>query len=95
LLALVGYFAESYIKIGKFKAQQSLFFAQHTTPPLPNISICNMMSLLPIVARVEAAIQAYISVRDFADKDKWLAKFNEEKVSTHLHGIISINLHLK
>ena len=54
-----------------------------------------MTTLLHIAARVEAAVLAYVSVRDFADKGKWLAKFKEERVSTHLNGIISINLRSK
>ena len=62
---------------------------------LQTISVDKMMTLLHIAAQVEAAILAYVSVQDFADKGKWLVKFKEERVSTHLYGIISINPCLK
>ena len=94
---LAGSFAESYIKIGRFEARQPLFFFSLNTllRTLQTISVDKMTTLLHIAARVEAAILAYVSVRDFADKGKWLAKFKEERVSTHLNGIISINLRSK
>lgn len=53
-----------------------------------------MTTLLHIASRVEAAEEVYSSVRSFTDKAQWKAKFEEEMVSFHLHGI-SIALHLK
>lgn len=46
-----------------------------------------MSTLLRIAARVEAAVEAYNSVRDFVDSGEWRANFRREMVSTHLHGI--------
>jgi hypothetical protein len=40
-------------------------------------------SLLQIASRVEAAVEAYNSVRDFAKKEEWVKKFDEERVSAH------------
>jgi hypothetical protein len=37
--------------------------------------------LLRIASRVEAAVEAYVSVRDFAKKEAWKTKFEEEQVS--------------
>jgi hypothetical protein len=37
--------------------------------------------LLRIASRVEAAVEAYVSVRDFAKKEAWKIKFEEEQVS--------------
>jgi hypothetical protein len=45
-----------------------------------------MTSLLSIASNVEAAVQAYNSVLDFADQEKWRAGFKRELVSFHLHG---------
>jgi hypothetical protein len=45
-----------------------------------------MSPFLEIASRVEAAVEAYISVRDFADKQMWKKKFEVELVSVHLHG---------
>ena len=53
-----------------------------------------MSTLLQIASKVEAAVQAYISVRDFANKQEWKEGFEGELVSSHLRGI-SITLHLK
>jgi hypothetical protein len=47
-----------------------------------------MPTFLQIASRVEAAVAAYISVRDFSDSQEWREKFNGEKVSTHLHGVL-------
>ena len=46
-----------------------------------------MTTLLHIASRVEAAHATYISVRDFADREEWKARFKGEKVSAHLHGV--------
>ena len=53
-----------------------------------------MATILQIAFRVEAAVEAYISVQDFADREEWKAKFKRELVSSHLHGVL-ITLHLK
>jgi len=45
-----------------------------------------MPSLLQIASRVEAAVEAYAFVRDFADKEMWASQFEMELVSPHLHG---------
>jgi hypothetical protein len=52
-----------------------------------------MTTLLHIASRVEAAVEAYISVKDFANEQEWREKFLLEMVSVHLHGN-SIALHL-
>jgi len=49
-----------------------------------------MSGFLHIVSRVEAAIEAFTSVRDFADKEPWMEKFREETVSIHLHGVLIV-----
>jgi hypothetical protein len=41
-----------------------------------------MSSLLNIAARIEAAVKAYISVRQMADREVWKEKFEGERVST-------------
>jgi hypothetical protein len=46
-----------------------------------------MSGFLHIASRVEAAVEAYTSVRDFADEELWRAKFRAETVSIHLHGV--------
>ena len=46
-----------------------------------------MSFLLPIAARIEAAVAAYNSVRDFAGNQEWRENFKRENVSTHLHGV--------
>ena len=45
-----------------------------------------MSSLLSIASNVEAAVQAYSSVRDFVKQEEWRAGFKREFVSFHLHG---------
>jgi hypothetical protein len=45
------------------------------------------MTLLQIASKVEAAVKAYISVRDFADREEWKEKLQGEMVSPHLHGV--------
>jgi hypothetical protein len=52
------------------------------------------MNPLSIASSVEAAVEAYISVWDITDKQKWKAGFQGENVGAHLHGV-SITLHLK
>ena len=37
-----------------------------------------------IASRVEAAVEAYISVQGFADKEEWKSEFIREFVSDHL-----------
>jgi hypothetical protein len=46
-----------------------------------------MTTLLHIASRVEAAVEAYISVRDISDRGEWKENFRGEKVSLHLHGV--------
>ena len=53
-----------------------------------------MNTLLSIASKVEAAVEAYIAVRDFADQEEWRAKLKRELVSFHLHGD-STDQHLK
>lgn len=50
--------------------------------------------LLQIASSVEAAVEAYVSVRDLGKADMWREKFWEENVSAHLHGVSTI-LHWK
>jgi hypothetical protein len=40
-------------------------------------------ALLQIASRVEAAAEAYLSVRDFANEEEWETRFKEERVSVH------------
>jgi hypothetical protein len=47
-----------------------------------------MTEFLRIASRVEAAVTAYNSVRDFADKQEWETMFRQERVSAHLHGVL-------
>jgi hypothetical protein len=46
-----------------------------------------MTAFLPIASRVEAAVTAYKSIQDFADKQEWETAFKRERVSAHLHGV--------
>jgi hypothetical protein len=48
--------------------------------------------LLQTASRVEAAVEAYVSVRDLGKTDEWKERFREESVSDHLHGV-STDLH--
>jgi len=41
-----------------------------------------MTSLLSIASKIEAAVAAYVSVRDVTDMAEWRRHFDEEKVST-------------
>jgi hypothetical protein len=43
--------------------------------------INNMNSLLQIASRIEAAVQAYILVKDVTDSAVWKHHFEEERVS--------------
>jgi len=45
-----------------------------------------MSPFLKIASRVEAAIEAYTSIRDFADEQVWKESFKKELVSVHLHS---------
>jgi hypothetical protein len=47
-----------------------------------------MPTLLETASRVEAAVEAYKSVRDFTIRDAWKANFIRENVSPHLHGVL-------
>lgn len=52
--------------------------------------ICKMSVLLQIASRVEAAVTAYISIKDlngFTDHEKWEVEFKKEFVSVHLQRI--------
>lgn len=46
-----------------------------------------MNKLLEDASRVEAAVEAYISVREFSDEEQWKRGFEQELVSAHLRGI--------
>jgi hypothetical protein len=48
-----------------------------------------MSVFLQIASRVEAAVEAYRSVRDIADREQWVEEFKKEFVSPHLHGIFN------
>lgn len=89
--------AESCLKTGKLKFGKHIFSLQHIPSHYWTFSSqkpARMTSQLHIASRVEATIEAYNSVRDFANREEWKGKFNGEKVSLHLH-VISITLHLK
>jgi len=45
-----------------------------------------MSTLLNVAPRVEAAVESYLSVQEFADKQLWNTGFNRELVCTHIHG---------
>jgi len=65
-------------------------FNFNTSLSLPNIFIPNirkMTTLLQIASKVEAAMKAYITVQDFADRGEWKEKFQGEMISPHLHGV--------
>lgn len=57
----------------------------HLTLPAHLTKFSKMSNLLTIAARVEAAVRAYNSVRDFADKPLWKVGFSREMVCTHAH----------
>lgn len=45
-------------------------------------------ALLPVVARVEAAIQKYFLVQEMLDGDDWKKGFRKGFVSCNLHGVL-------
>jgi hypothetical protein len=52
--------------------------------------------LLHLASRVEATVEAYIYVWDFADEPEWRKKFVLEMASAHLHSVlITPHLNLK
>jgi hypothetical protein len=65
-----GRHAPHFISTSHLLIPLNSLFAYHT-----------MASLLRIASRVEAAVAAYITVRDFANKQEWRAKFKRELVS--------------
>ena len=83
-------FFEAPPKTGKFNTKQACNLPnQHTTLPHaagPHKKISKMSTLLRIAARVEAAVEAYNSIRGFANKTLWKAGFEREMVCTHAHG---------
>ena len=57
-----------------------------------------MSTFLPFASKVEAAVEAYITVRDFSDEMEWRAGLKKEFVSSHMRGVlhgVSIDLCLK
>ena len=42
-----------------------------------------MTTFIEIASRVEAAVEAYISVRDFVSREEWKKMFKGEMVSAH------------
>ena len=83
MLSLHDAFADSCLKKGKFKTRQALNIntSPSTADPLYPDNTETMMTLLHIASRVEAAIQAYISVQGFADPGEWKENFEREMVS--------------
>jgi len=55
-------------------------------PHAADPSYLKISSLLQIASRVEAAVKAYTSVWDFADREVWKSWLEIELVSVHLHG---------
>ena len=49
-----------------------------------------MSTFFQIASRVKAAVEAYISVQDFVDRQEWKAKFKRVEVSGHYHGIYTV-----
>ena len=47
-------------------------------------------TLTAYTARVEAAIAAYLEVREFADAKVWRAMFEEEKVSSSFQRLCGV-----
>jgi hypothetical protein len=73
-------------KLGSLRA-----FNINASPPAhPShlTSSVTMAALLRIASGVEAAVTAYNSVRDFANKQEWQRMFTRERVSAHLHGVL-------
>jgi hypothetical protein len=48
--------------------------------------VLKMATLLQIVSRVKAAMEAYTPIHGFADQEKWRRMFRKELVSLNLHG---------
>ena len=61
--------------------------ASSRTRQAPTLHISKMSTFIEIASRVEAAVAAYTSVRDFADQETWRAQFRGESVSVQLHGL--------
>jgi hypothetical protein len=67
--------------------------ADNTQPTVPDTTHPTtftkrlMETVLQIASRVEAAMEAYNSIQDVADKQEWKAKFKEELVSVHLRSV--------
>ena len=45
-------------------------------------------ALLRTASKVEAALEAYIRVRNFSDKAEWREQLRREFVSAHMRGIL-------
>jgi hypothetical protein len=45
-------------------------------------------ALLPVVARVEAAVQKYVPAREMSNGDLWKKGFRDEFVSRNLDGVL-------
>jgi hypothetical protein len=57
-----------------------------------------MSTHLHIASRVEAAVEAYLSVREFSEREEWLEGFDRELVSAsaYLHGVsITLTFHIE
>jgi hypothetical protein len=97
----VVHFSELHPKVDKFNARSAssmlgnhIFFFNRVTSCFQAFPLLNMTTtLLHLASGVEAAVEAYISVQDFADELEWRKMFVLEMVSAHLHSI-SIAPHL-
>jgi len=56
----------------------------NNSPPISLSPNTLMNSLLTIASRVEAAVEAYGTVKPVSNLDKWRQHFNEERVSAIL-----------
>jgi hypothetical protein len=70
------------LPFGSVTATSTLPHFQHFSPTTSSQFTLNfaMSSLLHIACRVEAAVEAYISVKEYANWELWKAGFSKENV---------------
>jgi hypothetical protein len=84
-------------QIGKFNLASAHLPSTRLVTASPHITLPTafttkrprMSNLLQIASKVEAAVGAYNSIQDIADRQEWKAGFERELVSDHSYSILS------
>jgi len=78
--------AESCLKTDKLKTRQACLKLEPVTSSAERFypqNTTKMPTLLEIASRVEAAVEAYQSVRDLTEREVWKEKLRLENVGAH------------